>query len=656
MLQLPRRHVCSSGRTRRFALRPILAAALLLLAQIPGAPAAASTSDQRQLMEHLTTWSVCHGMRLLDPGWTCAQVVEPPPGLAELAAQLHALGPLDLLAYRQAATQTAPGPIARCLIAAQSEVRNLLNARMRGRERPSRGGGWVDAYCDGVVVPDWPDDGSGLELPRACAHAMNAQHELQGAIFGDCLRTLAGARMAEAGVGPALRRPNIVVILTDDQRFDTIDATHSPLPALGLPAMPATFSRLAGEGVTFTQAVVTTPICGPSRGSFFTGRHTYRHGMLANSGPHGVLDFDDSDTFATRLRAAGYRTSFMGKYTNAFDDLWTAGVDAPYVPPGWDDFQVFNHSQSVPQTGFSMIENGVIVSYDTPEQPYTTDVLAAKALAYIDASVQQAPGEPFALWLSVTAPHFPWDPAPRHLGAFDALPLVLRPNAWEEDVSDKPAWVQARPAGTNPLTLLGQRNFRARQLEMQLSVDEMVAALVDRLEARGIGDDTIIVYASDNGHGWGEHRWDSKGCPWEECLRVPMLMRYPRLVPGPRSEAGLVANVDVVPTLLALAGAEMADDLDGFDLGPVLRGLAPAPERDVLFEAYGGTNLTYAGVRADGLKYLLYRDGFEELYDLEADPYELDNAAYVAGYQALRDAMRARLQELWPGFQAVLSQ
>lgn len=638
-------------RTGAFAVA--LAASGMLAAALasPARAADMPVGDQRALLQHLSEWHRCRGMQLLDADWVCHPEPALPARLEALVDALHDLSRLDALAIQRRTTGQPMGQLARCAIAISSEVFAVAAERVSGRKR-TRGRDAVEQLCDGLELPAWPAGRPDLDPNRACSYAIDAGRVLRGAALLKCVRTLADARLAEAGVGPALKRPNIVVILTDDQRWDTIDATHSPFPALGLPAMPATYSRLAGEGVTFTQAVVTTPICGPSRGSFFTGLHTWRHRMLSNGGQFGPARFADDDTFATRLAAAGYRTGFIGKYANGFTDLWQPGIDPPYTPPGWDEFIVFDHDQSVPQTGFSMLENGVVVSYDTPEQPYSTDVITEKALAFIEQSLSGDRDEPFALWISTTAPHYPWDPAERHFGAFDQLQVLLYPNSWEADVSDKPPWLAARPDSVpTGLPLLGHRNLRARQLEMQLSIDEMVAALVDDLDARGIGDDTVIVYASDNGHAWGEHRWDTKACAWEECVRIPLLVRYPRLVPGPRTEGGLVANVDVVPTLLALAGAEVADDLDGVDLGDTLRGQGDVPERDVLLEVYTGGTMTYAGVRGDHVKYVLYQSGFEELYDLETDPWELENAASRPESAALLEAMRGRLSALWPGFE-----
>jgi len=625
--------------------------------------------DVRALESGLRTWERCHAIQLFFPAWECRRDIDPPAEIAALTHALRSLSGLDMVTARQSETGERPRRIGLCLLGASADVRGILRDQARrsqrshhqgrGRDRrraPLRAISWAERLCDDVEVPDWLESHRLLGRDGICAYTLDAESLIDGGDLRQCLETLATSRLASAGVGPPLARPNVIVILADDQRWDAIDATHSPLPQLGLPAMPATWSRLAREGITFTQAVVTTPICGPSRGSFFTGRYTHRHRMLANGGAFGPERFEDGDTWATRLDDAGYRTGFLGKYTNGFTDLWTAGVDEPYTPPGWDDFRVFDHPQGVPQTGFGMLENGVAVSYDTAEAPYSTDVLAQHALDFIDASAADPTEEPFALWISTTTPHYPWDPAERHLGAFDQLNLVRYPNFFEEDAQDKPPWIQARGLPTTFFQLVAQLNFRKNHLEMQLSTDEMVAALLDRLEAHGMGDDTIIVYTSDNGHAWGEHRWISKACPWEVCLKVPMLVRYPRLVPGPRVEDGLVANVDVLPTVLGLAGAASAEDVDGIDLSEVIRGFEAAPDRDVLFETYAGSQLTYAGVRRDGLKYFRYLNGSEVLHDLEADPWELDNYADRPEYAEIRAEMLARLHEVWPGFLGVYAQ
>ncbi len=657
----------ASRRLRRAPVLLLVGLGLLLAASADARGPRHGRPDraERLLVNHLSTWQSCQAIRFVFPGWECGWVSPPPDELAELASHLRAISGLERFASAVAETGRLDRSAFRCLLAVSSEVHEATVTRVRdrrarfdrkARRRRRRVGRSIERACQDVVLPEVAGDRLGLEFTNACTHAFDTEGRLEPVTLSECVRTLADARLAEAGVGPPLRRPNIVVILVDDQRFDTIDATHSPLPALGVPAMPATYSRLAREGLTFTQMVVSTPVCGASRGSYFTGLSTHRHRMLANAGPYGPVRFDDTDTWATRLDDAGYRTAFLGKYTNGFTDLWEPGVDEPIIPPGWDEFRTFNHPQSVPQTGFEMIENGEVVSYDTEDQPYSTDVLGLQALSFVERAVTESPEEPFALWISSTTPHYPWDPAPRHVGAFAGYRLVRYPNLYEEDVSDKPLFIQNRPP-PGPLSYLGQANFRRKHLEMQLSTDEMVAHLVDRLDELGVGDDTIFVYTSDNGHAWGDHRWNSKACPWEACLRVPMLVKYPRLVPGPRTVDGLVANVDVAPTLLGLAGAAQPSDVDGLDLGDVVRGVAEVPDdRDVLFETYFSGAGMYAGIRTDGLKYVLYQSGDRYLYDLEADPFELENFIDRPGYEEIGQTLHERLRERWPGFLQVLAQ
>lgn len=613
--------------------------------------------DVRDLERDLGAWQRCHALELLIPAWQCERTEPDPISTRSLGATLRSFSALDAVTAHQRASGERSGAISRCLLGVSSNVRSILRDRAsqirlglgpsfwRRMVGPSR---WIEWLCDGVDVPDWLDAHRMLGRHGLCAYTVDEATGIDGAGLRRCIETIAASRLASAGVGPRLPRPNVIVILTDDQRWDSIDGTHGPSPQLGLPAMPTTFGRLAGEGITFTQAVVTTPICGPSRGSFFTGLYMHRHGMVANGGKLGARRFEDGDTWATRLDAAGYRTGFVGKYTNGFSDLWSHGVDEPYIPPGWDDFKVFDDTHGVAQTRFSMIENGVTVSYDTEDPPYSSDVLARHALAFIDAAAASPSEAPFALWVSTTAPHYPLEPAARHRGSFNRLRFVRYPSTFEEDVSDKPPWIRSRAVPRSFETGVAL-NQRRRQLEMLLSVDDMVAAILDRLEVHGMGDDTIIVYTSDNGQAWGEHRWDSKSCPWEECLRVPMLVRYPRLVPGPRSEGGLVSSVDLLPTLLGLVDADAPGDVDGIDLAEVVRGFEAVPERDVLFETYVGYERSYTGIRRDGLKYFRYVDGAEVLHDLDADPWELENFVERPEYALVREQMSARLRELRPG-------
>jgi arylsulfatase A-like enzyme len=275
-----------------------------------------------------------------------------------------------------------------------------------------------------------------------------------------------------------------------------------------------------------------------------------------NAAPNGAVAFDDTATLATALQAAGYRTGLMGKYLNDYDKLWTSG-QAPYVPPGWDDWRVFQVTRNY---GYTLIENGASVAYGYNSTSYATDVLRAKAVQFIDDSVAAA--QPFFLTLSVYSPHTPAQPATRHVGSFAGL-LPFRPPSYNEaDVSDKPSWFSAY--GLFPATKMAETDaVRIGQLEMLQSVDEAVggnAALgitgvMDALRAHQIQDQTIVIFMSDNGFLWGEHRLRAKPYAYDEDLRVPMLVRYPRLVPLARVEDGVALTIDVAPTVAELAGA-----------------------------------------------------------------------------------------------------
>jgi arylsulfatase A-like enzyme len=220
----------------------------------------------------------------------------------------------------------------------------------------------------------------------------------------------------------------------------------------------------------------------------------------------------------------------------------------------------------------------------------------------------------------------------------------------EEDVSDKPWFVRKR-------SVFSEReraqldSQRITMLESLLAVDEAVGAIMDALEEHGIGDDTMVVFASDNGFMWGEHRLDKKRCPYEECIRTPLIVRYPRLITEPRSETGFATNCDFMPTFLELAGAKTALHMDGRSITDLLVGRASSRRRDVLIEGWQ-TGYVFAGVRAERWKYVEYLSGEVELYDLENDRYETDNVAKRPRHRARLEQMAARLRELRPQWPA----
>lgn len=484
-------------------------------------------------------------------------------------------------------------------------------------------------------------DSGGVVLPAVgeqCAAATGAPGSpVDAAALGECLRQLLAVWVDRIGPDPVPLRPNIVFVLTDDQRWDTTDATHA-LP--GQVAMPAVRGEVADSGVEFTRGFVTTPLCCPARLSILTGNYAHTHGIHVGEDAE-VRDFDDSDTLATRLRAAGYRTGLFGKYANGYAYLWSSG-EAPYVPPGWDDWHAFKFPG---YSNYVLVENGVEVSYGSAASDYSTDVLRDRTLAFIADSV--ARGQPFLAYYAPIAPHSPWEPAARHLNARAGLAPYRPPSFNEADVSDKPTYIQRRGL-MDPYTL----DFtRQRQLELLLAVDEAVAAIAGQLRDLGVEQDTLFVFTSDNGYYWGEHRLIAKNRPYEEDLRVPFILRYPRLAPLPRRDARLVTNLDFAPTFVELAGAAVGAGFAGQSLVRALDGTAPSWRGDFLTEGWP-SGLAWLTLREDRWKYTEYEDGTYELYDLLADPYELQNVGAEPAHAARIATMAARIRLLRPAWPA----
>ncbi len=510
-------------------------------------------------------------------------------------------------------------------------------------------------------------DVSGVVLPSVGAQCAAAIPAPGGAVdapaLRTCLRQLLEVWVDRNGPDPQPLRPNILFILTDDQRWDTTDDTHSPVP--GEPIMPGVRNELAGSGVEFVNGFMTTPLCCPSRSSILRGQYAHTTGVYTNSGVKGGADdFVDSETIGTLLQSYGYRTGFMGKYMNGYPNLWTDPAPA-YRPPGWSIWSAFVNPRYF---DYTLLENGVAVDYGNAAADYSTDVLRERAKTFITDSV--ALGQPFFLHLSFKAPHGPWEPAPRHVGKYAGLP-PWRPASYNEpDVSDKPTWVQ----NTAQLDAQEQADLdaiRIAQLEMLQAVDEAIGGsttygitgIMQHLRNLGVDDDTMVVYIADNGWHWGEHRTQAKNKPYDESIRTALLVRYPKLAPLPRVETKMALNIDMCPTFVELAQRPLGDPdptlaFDGASLLRLVDGTAPTWRSDFLTEGWPSSHV-WASVREADWKYteLPVTPGDPmtamefELYDLASDPLELDNLADDPG-QALRIMnMHARLlvlRPLWP--------
>ena len=414
---------------------------------------------------------------------------------------------------------------------------------------------------------------------------------------------------------------NVVLILSDDQRAEL------------MPYMPLTSSLLNAETVRFSRAFVTTSWCCPSRSSILTGLYAHNHGVLTNTAPTGgATKFKPGSTVATWLHQVGYRTGLFGKYLNEYPKI------SPAIPPGWDDFQVF--SSPPDYFNYAVNENGTIVNYGSATSAYATDVFAEKARQFIWNTPTQ---QPLFLFFAPYVPHGPATPYPSDVGAYATVPKWRPPSFNEPDVTDKPAWIRALKKITDA-QMVTMDALHQRQLETLLSLDRAVASIVTALQLNGRWGSTLVIFASDNGYAWGEHRLvDRKNCPYEECIRVPYWVRAPGLIA--RTDTNLVANIDLAPTIAAWAGVTPPGKVNGMNLRPLLENRFTPWRRALLIEHWGGAP-TSSGVRTSRYLYNEYANGNKEFYDLVLDPYQRFSRHKVEANAPLIASLKAILTEI----------
>jgi N-acetylglucosamine-6-sulfatase len=455
--------------------------------------------------------------------------------------------------------------------------------------------------------------------------------------------------------------PNIVVVVTDDQT----DAGFNQR------TMPATWRLLAKKGSRFTTSYVTTPACCPSRATFLTGQYTHNNGVSANSSDFFDL-VDPENILPAWLQQGGYRTAHVGKYRYFFDSF----EDPFVVLPGWSEWRTL--VLPFPYYKYSLSLNGKRRFRRLSDRSHVTSVLNRQARRMVRRYVPKR--KPLYLQLDHLAPHRgigrPNDgrcnqtqsavPAPRDQFAFANEPLPRPPSVDEVDVSDKPSYIQRLPRISDDAFQLLELRYQCDLASLR-EVDRGVAGLVKALKRAGELSNTAIIFTSDNGMLYGEHRIKrGKVVPYEPSARVPLAIRLPRHL---RGEVGTnhevtesVANVDLAPTILRLAGAQPCISaqecrtLDGRSLVGLARGRPGAwpDQRSLLLEwneaetastVSGAWSCEYQAIRAsgaplgDGGNAALYventvipdengvcKPGLElELYDLDGDPHQLEN-------------------------------
>jgi N-acetylglucosamine-6-sulfatase len=462
-------------------------------------------------------------------------------------------------------------------------------------------------------------------------------------------------------------KPNIVMVVTDDQRLDEFDKQ----------VMPATKRLIADKGTAFMDTIITTPTCCPSRATMLTGQYGHNNGVLANAPGYRALE-DPANTLPVWLGQAGYQTAHLGKYLNGYQGAVETRTE---VAPGWDQWYTLLTPRQY--YGYSLAVNGGEEKFGNNDQDHFTRVINRETAHVIRRFAGNS--DPFYVQVDQFAPHTESGtsegatrckggavPERRDEELFEKVKLPEPPSFNEQDVSDKPSFIRGR----DRLDSSGKKKTAKRigcRLASLRSVDRGVKKIVQTLKSEDELENTVIIFVSDNGYFLGEHRISvNKTFPYEEALRVPMAIRVPSEVLGGQQPARvkkLVSNVDLAPTIADLAGAEPCNGedcriMDGHSLVGLLRGTnGDVPNQRSIVLEYGrardktGLLCEYAGIRDPTRVYLEYTaiasnggcDPIDEgeLYDLRADPFQLANLFRPNGGQGSAQAqLEAKLEEL----------
>ncbi|MBI4854887.1 MAG: sulfatase [Acidobacteria bacterium] len=437
--------------------------------------------------------------------------------------------------------------------------------------------------------------------------------------------------------------PNIIFILTDDMDKPAIDS------------MPSVNQLLVNQGTTFSNFFVSVPLCCPSRASILTGQYAHNHRVLKNSPPEGgfrtaFAENLEVSTVATSVKSVGYKTIYLGKYLNGYPDN-----KPTYIPPGWDEWNTL--TAGVTKDGFSfnyeMNQNGRIVKYGDKPSDYLTDVIANQAVNFIQRTENSTP---FFMFFSTSSPHEPSVPAPRHSNLFSTAKAPRKPSFNERDVSLKPEYIRKKKLlNKNQINKLDAL-YRKRLQSLQ-AVDEAVARIIQTLKDTGKLENTYIIFTSDNGLQFGEHRLPAgKRTPYEESIGIPFVVRGPNIASN-KVVSELSAIIDLAPTIAELTGSTLMHTVDGRSLVPLFKGnsKADAWRQTILIEHWTSPKKekldneivvpTYQGLRNVKYLYVEYQNGERELYNLEQDPFELQNL-YPTINSSLKQELETRLSLL----------
>ncbi len=493
----------------------------------------------------------------------------------------------------------------------------------------------------------------------------------------------AAAGLAACGGDGNEKRPNIIFIMTDDHASNAISCYGSKL------IETPNIDRIANEGIRFENCYAANALSGPSRACILTGKFSHVNGFTDNA-----CRFNgDQQTFPKLLQQNGYQTAVIGKWHLISE------------PQGFDFWSIISGQEE--QGDYyspDFIENGKHIV----EEGYVTDVIADKAIGFIDSRDKS---KPFMMMFHQKAPHRNWMPAPRHLGVFNDtvfpepenlfddysgrgtaartqdmsiagtlkddwdLKLLTREeilkggnrlhdvytrmpeevqHKWDSVYAPRIAEFRSGKLKGDELVRWKYQQYMRDYLATLLSVDESIGRLLDHLEEIGELDNTIIVYTSDQGFFLGEHGWFDKRFMYEECLKMPFVVRYPKSIKAGSVSTALSMNVDFAPTFLDYAGVDIPEDIQGRSLRPILdnEGRTPADWREAAYYHYYEYPAEHSvkrhyGIRTNGYKLIhFYNDVDEwELYDMTRDPKEMQNVYDIQEYAQVREELKSLLRK-----------
>jgi arylsulfatase A-like enzyme len=526
------------------------------------------------------------------------------------------------------------------------------------------------------------------------------------------------ASAARNSVLPPVEKPSFVVIQTDDQTLDGLYAAYRTFEGTGKTrAMPNTLDLIAKRGMTFNRYYVSYPLCCPSRVSLLTGRYAHNHNVKGNVQPNGgFTGFEQqgalTHNLAVWMQNGGYKTIHIGKFLNGYGDK--PYDEGKFVPPGWNSWHtILNADTSHYFYGYLMNNNGTIEgpygdsgNWDTREYGvrddigcpfaptnglpcyYETDHLTELATREI---AETPADQPFYLQLDYTAPHGDFrrpagpEPAPRHYNWFKGarLPHDRSEGFDEGNVTDKPRFIRNAPH----LSLNDKHTYRVywqKQLESLRSIDDGVKLIIDTLGGMSRLRSTYVIFTSDNGFFFGEHRLiGGKFLAYEPATHLPFLIRGPGIRPDTQT-GELSSQIDIAPTILELAGVGADKSIDGRSMIPFLKDPSLRTRRPLLFESFvetsdvdqnggaetppayepapnsggalarprgeGGATASilappkdYEGIRLGPYKYIAWPSGEKELYDINKDPNELNNLAKIPNFYPVRNYLHTLL-------------